>query len=39
VVQNTRDGTIWASYTHNRETIGWVHFNEAWLKQGGGTLK
>lgn len=34
VMQSARDGTIWVSYTHNRKTIGWVHFNEAWLRQG-----
>ncbi len=34
VTQSAIDGTIWVSYTHNRETIGWVHFNEAWLAQG-----
>lgn len=38
VIQSTRDGSIWVSYTHNRETIGWVHFNEAWLMQGKETL-
>ena len=31
IAQNTHDGTIWVTYTHNRKTIGWVHFNEAWL--------
>jgi predicted neuraminidase len=34
ITQSARDGTIWVTYTHNRETIGWVHFNEAWLMQG-----
>lgn len=29
------DGTVWATYTHNRETIGWVHFDEQWLAHGG----
>lgn len=32
IMQSTIDGTIWISYTHNRETIGWVHTNEAWLR-------
>lgn len=39
VTQSTIDGTIWVSYTHDRETIGWVHFNEAWLAQGTETPK
>lgn len=34
VMQSLRDGTLWVSYTHNRKTIGWVRFNEAWLRQG-----
>jgi predicted neuraminidase len=34
VTQSALDGTIWVSYTHDRETIGWVHFNEAWLAAG-----
>jgi predicted neuraminidase len=34
ITQNTTDGTIWVTYTHERQTIGWVHFNEAWLLQG-----
>jgi len=34
VMQSRIDGTIWVSYTHDRETIGWVHFNEAWLAEG-----
>jgi predicted neuraminidase len=28
------DGTIWVSYSVDRQTIGWVHFNRAWLAQG-----
>jgi predicted neuraminidase len=39
VMQGRRDGTIWVTYTHNRETIGWVHFNEAWLAQGTARAK
>lgn len=39
VVQSTKDGTIWVSYTYDRRTIGWAHFNEAWLKQGGQTVQ
>ncbi len=35
IMQSKHDGTIWITYTHKRETIGWVHFNEAWLAQGG----
>ncbi len=35
IAQNTHDGTVWVTYTHNRETIGWVQFNEAWLAAGG----
>ncbi len=38
ITQSRHDGTIWATYTHNRETIGWIHFNEAWLMQGGDEL-
>lgn len=34
IAQSKRDGTIWVTYTHNRQTIGWVHFNEAWLAEG-----
>jgi len=34
VTQSLKDGTIWVSYTHNRKTIGWVQFNEAWLREG-----
>ena len=39
VIQSPRDGTVWVAYTHNRRTIGWVHFNEAWLRQGTGFAK
>lgn len=35
VTQSLVDGTIWVTFTHNRETIGWFHFNEAWLAEGG----
>jgi predicted neuraminidase len=35
VIQSPTDGTIWVSYTHRRKTIGWVHFNEKWLQEGG----
>jgi predicted neuraminidase len=38
ITQSPKDGTIWVSYTHKRETIGWIHFNEAWLMQGGDEL-
>ncbi|MBZ0273180.1 exo-alpha-sialidase [bacterium] len=31
IAQSTHDGTIWITYTHDRRTIGWVRFNEAWL--------
>lgn len=31
VMQSTHDGTIWVTYSYGRSTIGWVHFNEAWL--------
>ncbi|MCZ7583808.1 MAG: exo-alpha-sialidase [Deltaproteobacteria bacterium] len=31
IAQSTRDGSIWVTYSYNRQTIGWVHFNEAWL--------
>ena len=34
ITQSLRDGTIWVTYSVNRETIGWVHFNEAWLELG-----
>jgi len=37
VIQSPTDGTVWVSYTHNRRTIGWVHFNERWLQEGGRT--
>ena len=33
------DGTVWVTYTHDRETIGWVHFNERWLADGGGAAQ
>ena len=33
IMQSRHDGTIWVTYTYNRETIGWVHFNEAWLME------
>jgi hypothetical protein len=33
-VQSRRDGTLWVSFTDDRHTIGWAHFNEAWLMQG-----
>ena len=33
LAQDPTDRSIWVTYTHNRETIGWVHFNEAWLLQ------
>lgn len=38
IIQSHVDGTIWVTYTHKRETIGWVHFNEAWLMEGGDAL-
>jgi len=31
IAQNTEDGTIWVTYSYGRGTIGWVHFNEAWI--------
>ncbi|MCX7959052.1 MAG: hypothetical protein N3B13_08395, partial [Deltaproteobacteria bacterium] len=31
IIQDREDETIWVSYTHNRETIGFVHFNKEWL--------
>ncbi|MCB1152174.1 exo-alpha-sialidase [bacterium] len=31
ITQSTHDGSIWVTYSHNRRTIGWVHFNEAWV--------
>ena len=31
VMQSRVDGTIWVTYSHEREAIAWVHFNEAWL--------
>ncbi len=34
-VVQAKDGSLWVSYTRNRRTIGWVHFNEAWLEAGG----
>lgn len=33
-VTQASDGSLWVSYTHDGTTIGWVHFNEAWLQQG-----
>ncbi|NOZ86054.1 MAG: hypothetical protein GXP49_07290 [Deltaproteobacteria bacterium] len=33
IAQNPRDKSLWVSYTYNRDTIGWIHFNEEWLKQ------
>ena len=34
IMQSHLDGTLWVTYTMNRDTIGWVHFNEAWLQSG-----
>ncbi len=34
-VTQASDGTIWVSYTHDRASIGWVHFDEQWLSAGG----
>ena len=34
VMQSSVDGSLWVTYTADRDTIGWVHFNEAWLAQG-----
>ena len=35
IMQSRHDGTIWVTYTQdNRSTIGYVHFNEAWLALG-----
>ena len=31
VAQNPTDQSIWVTFTDERDTIGWVHFNEAWL--------
>jgi predicted neuraminidase len=39
IMQSAEDGTLWVTYTHERETIGWVHFNEAWLVQGAETAR
>lgn len=33
-VVQAKDGSIWVSYTHNRKSIGWAHFNEAWVREG-----
>lgn len=33
IMQDREDDSIWVSYTHNRETIGYVHFNKKWLLQ------
>ncbi len=33
-VTQADDGTVWVSYTHDGPTIGWVHFDEAWLAEG-----
>lgn len=38
VAQDPTDHSIWATYTHNRQTIGWVHFNESWLMQQSGSF-
>lgn len=32
IAQDPVDQSLWVTYTHNRETVGWVHVNEAWLK-------
>jgi predicted neuraminidase len=29
------DGSAWITYTHARQTIGWVHVSEAWVRQKG----
>ncbi len=31
IMQSQTDGNIWVTYTHKRETIGYVKFNEAWI--------
>ncbi len=31
IMQDRIDDSIWVSYSHNRDTIGYVHFNKAWL--------
>lgn len=35
IMQSKKDGSLWVSYTYDRKTIGWAHFNEAWLAEGG----
>ena len=37
IAYNPKDGTLWVTYTHNQQTIGWVHFSEAWLGAGEAT--
>lgn len=34
IMQSQKDGSLWVSYTHDRKTIGWAHFNESWLAAG-----
>jgi predicted neuraminidase len=39
ITYSQKDGTLWVTYTHNRQTIGWVHFSEAWLAAGQATSR
>ncbi len=39
IAQSPFDGTIWVTYTHQRETIGWAHFNEAWIIDNGEEIR
>lgn len=36
IAQSQADGTLWVTYSHGRETIGYVQFNEAWLAASDG---
>ncbi len=36
VAQDPSDETIWITFTDERNTIGWVHLNEAWLLEQEG---
>jgi len=33
LARDPTDRSVWVTYTHNRDTIGWVHVNEPWLLQ------
>jgi predicted neuraminidase len=39
IAQDPTDDTLWISYTHNRQTIGWVHVSERWILEKGDAFE